>query len=110
MKENIFYLPVTQDVTNYLQRLAFEVEGRLGVIDRLFTTHANDDNDSVLTSVPFRKYHEEYDKINAEYSIAKEELGNALRPLVEEKTGIKDVSFDWTIEDFSENKVKIVVK
>lgn len=102
-----FYVDVPEETCNYLQRLGVDVEGRLEIINRLFTNHANDADASVLTSVPFKKYHEEYNQLNAEYSIAKDEVGKTLRPIVEEKTGVVDVGFNWTIEDFSEHKAKI---
>lgn len=108
--DKTFYLPVSEETTNYLQRLSFEIDGRLEVINRLFTTHANDTDDSVLSSVPFKKYQTEFNEYNAEYTIAKDELGKTLRPIVEEKIGISGVDFDWMIEDFSENKVRITVK
>ena len=110
MIDNIFYLPISQETANYLQRLTFEVDGRLEVINRLFTTHATDTDDSVLSSVPFKKYHTEFNELNAEYNLAKDELGKELRPIVEEKVGIKDVSFEWLIEDFNSNQVKITIK
>lgn len=107
MANKVFYLDVSQETCNYLQRLGIEVDGRLEVINRLFTTHANDADDSVLTSKPFQTYQKQYDEINAEYNLAKEELGKELTKLVQEKLGKEEVNFNWTIEDFNEHKAKI---
>ena len=106
---NTFYLEISQETSNYLQRLGMAVDARLEIINRLFTSHATDPDDSVLTSVPFTKYHKEFEELNAEYIMAKETLGKDLRPLVEEKVGKPDVTFNWTIEDFNEHKVKIEI-
>ena len=106
MKET-FYLSISQEVCNYLQRLGTAVDARLEVINRLFTSHKDDKDDSVLTSIPFRTYQKEYEDLNAEYSLAKDKLSEELRVIVEEKVGRKDVGFNWTIEDFNSEKVKI---
>lgn len=108
--DNFFYIPITEETLNYLQRLSLEVEGRLEVINRLFTTHANDTDDSVLSSVPFKKYQSEFNEYHAEYNMVKDELGKTLRPTVEEKVGSTGVDFDWFIDDFTENRVRIIVK
>lgn len=104
-----FYLEVKEETCNYLQRLGMGVDARLEIMNRLFTSHANDPDDSVLTSVPFKTYQREFEELNAEYTIAKETFGKEIRPIVEEKVGKKDIAFNWTIEDFNEHKVKIEI-
>lgn len=103
-------IEVQQESMDYLQRLAFEVEGRLEVINRLFTNHANDTDASVLTSVPFKTYQKEFDEANAAYNIAKDEFGKKIRPIVEEAVGQEGIDFDWMIEDFTQPYVNITVK
>lgn len=102
-----FYLPVSQETCNYLQRLGVGVDARLEVINRLFTSHKDDPDDSVLTSVPFQTYQKQYEELNAEYAMAKDTVSNELRPIVEEKVGQTGISFNWTIEDFNSQQVKI---
>lgn len=109
MKKKTFYLEISQETSDYLQRLGMGVDARLEIINRLFTSHVKDPDDSVLTSVPFTKYHKEFEELNAEYQMAKETLGKELTPLVEEKVGQPGVTFDWLIEDFNSHKVKITV-
>lgn len=108
-KKKVFYIDVDQKQCDYLQRLGMEVDARLEVINRLFTSHANDPDDSVLTSIPFQTYQKQYEEKNAEYSIAKEELSKILQPIVNEKTGYSKAAFNWAIEDFSSLKAKIEV-
>ena len=105
----IFYLPITEDTCNYLQRLGMEVDSRLEVINRLFTVHANDPDDSVLTSPAFKTYHKQFDDVNAEYAIAKERFGEEIRPMVEETYGETGVEFNWFIENFESKQVKITI-
>lgn len=105
-----FKIEVDQEAMNYLQRLSFEVEGRLEVINRLFTNHANDTDASVLTSVPFKTYQKEFEEANASYNIAKDEFGKKIRPIVESTVGQTDIDFDWMIEDFTQPYVKITVR
>lgn len=104
-----FYLEISEETCNYLQRLGMEVDGRLEVINRLFTNHASDTDASVLTSVPFKTYQKEYEEINAEYALAKNTLSNELQDRVDKKLNKKNVKFNWLIEDFNEHKVKIDV-
>lgn len=105
--EKSFYLPVTQEMCNYLQRLGSAVDARLEVINRLFTSHKDDTDASVLTSVPFKTYQKEFEDLNAEYSLAKDALSNELRPIVEDKVGKTGISFNWQIEDFNSEQVRI---
>lgn len=104
-----FYLPVSEETCNYLQRLGMEVDARAEIINRLFTSHAQDADDSVLTSKPFETYQKQYNEIFAEYNLAKESLGKELQPLVDKEEGRTETPFNWKIENFSENKVKIEV-
>lgn len=102
-----FYLPISQEMCNYLQRLSTAIDARLEVINRLFTSHKDDTDDSVLTSIPFRTYQKEYEDLNAEYSLAKDKLSEELLPIVKEKIGNENVTFNWQIEDFNSAQVRI---
>lgn len=104
---NTFYLPISQETCDYLQRLSIEREGKLEIINRLFSNHAKDTNDEVLTSIPFKSYEKEFRMVNAEFDLAKRELSNELTPVVQKTSGIENVKFNWEIEDFSVPKVRI---
>lgn len=104
-----FYLAVSEETCNYLQRLGMEVDARGEIINRLFTSHANDADDSVLTSKPFETYQKQYNEVFAEYNMAKEAFGNELQLLVDKEEGREETRFNWLIEDFNEHKVKIEV-
>ena len=107
-KETTFTLPVSQETCDYLQRLGMGIDARLAVIDRIMTIHANDTNDSVLESKPFKKYHAEFEELNAEYTQAKLEFEKELKPIVFEKVG-KEVDFNWLIKDFLSQEVEITI-
>ena len=104
-----FTLVVENDLVDYLQRLGFDIDSRLAVIDRMFVNHKDDTDASVFESVPWKKYSKELEETQAEYTMAKDEFSNILIPLVEEKTGTKGVSFDWRIENFKDAEVIITL-
>lgn len=104
-----YYLDVNQETIDYLQRLGMEYESYLAVIDRLFDSHKKDNDTSLFDSIPWRKYYKEYEMKKAEYELAKNEYENFLKKIVSEKENNSDVIFDWHIEDFNINKVKITI-
>lgn len=105
-----YYIEISQETVNYLQRLDYEISTRTQIIDRMMTNHKDDNDASVFESVPFQTYMKQLEEKNAEYTEAKNRLTKHLIPLVQEKEGKQDVIFDWNIEDFSELKAKITVK
>ena len=104
-----FTLVVENDLVDYLQRLGFDIDSRLAVIDRMFVNHKDDTDASVFESVPWKKYSKELEETQAQYTMAKDEFSKILIPLVEEKTGTKGVSFDWKIENFKDAEVIITL-
>ena len=104
-----FTLVVENDLVDYLQRLGFDIDSRLAVIDRMFVNHKDDTDASVFESVQWKKYSKELEDTQAEYTMAKDEFSKILIPLVEEKTGTKGVSFDWKIENFKDAEVIITL-
>ena len=107
-KETTSTLPVSEETCNYLQRLGMGVDARLEVINKIFTNHANDADDSVLESKPFKKYHSEFEELNAEYTQAKVEFENEIKPIVYEKAG-NGANFRWSINDFLAKEVVITI-
>lgn len=104
-----FVLPVSEDLCNYLQKLSVGVEARLEVIDKIFSNHATDSDASVLESVPFKKYHSEFEEMKTEFEYAKKDLTERLKPLVCERVGKNDVKFKWNIADFLLHEVEITI-
>ena len=104
-----FTLKVENKLVDYLQRLGFDIDSRLAVIDRMFVNHKDDTDSSVFESIPWKKYSKELEKTQAEYNIAKDEFSELLIPLVEKKTGVSGTKFDWKIENFKDGEVIITV-
>ena len=50
--ENTFTIKVENKMVDYLQRLGFDIDSRLAVIDRMFITHKDDTDYSVLSQLP----------------------------------------------------------
>ena len=104
-----YVLPIGEEMVNYLQRLGYEIDTRMSVIDRLFVNHKDDTDDSLFKSVPWKTYMKQLEEVQVEYNEAKDQLTKELIPFVQEKEGKQDVHFDWKIEDFSTKEVKIIV-
>lgn len=104
-----FKLPISEEVCNYLQKLSVGVDARLEVINKIFSTHAYDTDSFVLESIPFKKYHSEFEEMKTEFEYAKKDLTERLKPLVYEKVGKTDVKFNWNIVDFVLHEVEITV-
>ena len=104
-----YTLPVSEETVNYFQRLEYDIDTRLSVIDRLFTNHKDDKDASLFDSVPFKTYSKQLDDVRAEYALAKDEFTKSLIPLIKEKERRDDVDFDWKINDFSTLLVEITI-
>lgn len=107
--KNTFTLKVENKLVDYLQRLGFDIDSRLAVIDRMFMNHKDDTDASVFESIPWKKYSKELEDVQAEYSIAKDEFSKLLIPIVEKETGVSGVSFNWKIENFKDGEVIITI-
>ena len=107
--KNTFTLKVENKLVDYLQRLGFDIDSRLAVIDRMFMNHKDDTDASVFESIPWKKYSKELEDVQAEYSIAKDEFSRLLIPIVEKETGVSGVSFSWKIENFKDGEVIITI-
>lgn len=104
-----FTIELTQELVDYVQRVGYEVDTRVYLIDRMFDMHKNDTDLSFFDSVPFKKYHEELEQKKAEYDMAVKQLGEKLKPVVCEMVGREDVNFNFEIPDFNDLKAYITV-
>ena len=62
---------VNQESLDYLERLAYEVDGKVNLIDYILTSHKNDTDNSIINSKPFQHLLQDYEKASAEYLVAK---------------------------------------
>lgn len=106
IQNNTFTIEADQESINYLQRLGYEIDSYMSVIDFLFSAHKDDPE--FVDSEIFRAYQIKFEKVKVEYSKAKEEYGQKiLRPIVEEHTGKAGIDFNWSIPVFADKKVFI---
>ena len=109
MKNQITFVVEENDDINKLRSMNYDIETRMAVVDRLFTNHKDDADSSVFDSVPYKQYSKELQEAYVSYDIEKENYGQSvLRPIVEEKTGKKDISFDWNL-DFQTLEVTVTL-
>lgn len=65
---------IPENVSDYMQRLAFEKMAREDVIDRILTSHKDDVDGSVLEGEPFKHYMSALIEVTAEYEMAKDKI------------------------------------
>lgn len=104
-----YKLPITNEVCDYLQRLSFEVESRKQVVTRILENAKDNADDSVLESIPFKSYHKQLEEAIYSYETAKNTFSKDIEKEVFEKEG-KEIAFSWTIEDFHEPEVTIMIE
>ncbi len=110
MSNKEFIVSVSEEQINYLQRLGNEVDSKVFIIDRLFATHAQDEDTQLFDSIPYKHYMKEYEKAHFEWETAKAEFEKTtLLPIVQEKTGEEKPSFNWMIEDYLSHECKIIL-
>lgn len=102
-------IPISQELSNYINRVVFERNNLCFIINRFFEKHSKDKDDSILNDDAFLQYHKELELISYEYNL----LVNRISVLVNEyllAQGIKDIkAYEWSINDFI-NDVGLVVK
>lgn len=104
-------LPLNIETKNYLQRLGYEVDSKAFIIDRLFTNHKNDVDESLFNSIPFKKYMKEYEEVQAEYSLAKNDLTQHIKKIIsqQENLDIKTIQLDWNIPNFDDEIIEVTI-
>ena len=86
---------VPNQVVDYLERLAYEVDGMKRIIKELITENVH--NADILESETFKKYNSRYEEKSAAYEIAKEEL---IRNHIPQEVHDSNHLFSWNL-DFS---------
>ena len=105
-----FTIELKQEMVDYIQRIGYEVDTRVYLIDRMFDMHKNDTDTSLFDSLPFKKYHSELEAKKAEFDMAVRKLGDeVIEPIVCEKLGKNIVKFNFEIPDFNNPLVHITV-
>ena len=74
------YLNVSNETVDYLQRLDFEMAANRNIITAIFDQHKYDHDASILESAPFRKYHDQYREMTAQWEIAKKNVPETCFP------------------------------
>ena len=99
---------INQEMANYIQRFIYEIDNKIFIIDRLFSTHKDDKDDSLLTSEVFKKHIKEYTKLRVQYVALTQLINNEIWDFLTNK-GYDFDSIEWNINDFYNDK-KIVIE
>ena len=109
MKNQIVFVVEETDIVSELRALNYDIETRMAVVDRLFTNHKDDVDNSIFESVPYKQYTKELQNLYVAFDAAKDKFGKEIvMPIVEEKIGKSETSFDWNL-DFQSLKVTVTV-
>lgn len=101
MSQN-FYVSITQQQANLLQRLGMEVDSKMFLIK--FLSQENGSSEIL------KKYIEEYEKAFAEFQLAKQALQtDYLTSEVKKITGLEHPEYKWSINDYNTLECKITV-
>ena len=110
MENKEFIVNISQEQADYLQRLGNEVDSKMFVIDRLFSNHVTDTDTQLFDSIPYKHYMKEFEKAHFMWEQAKIEFEKSfLVPIVKEKTGIENPSFNWSIDDYLSLECKVTI-
>lgn len=97
-----FYISITQEQANMLQRLGMEVDSKMFLIKFLIQENGS--------SEILEKYIKEYEKAFAEFQLAKQSLQtDYLTDQVKQKTGLEHPEYKWSINDYNTLECKITV-
>lgn len=73
-----YQIEVTNELTEYLERLSYEIASRAEIVTMLIEKHKDDE--SVLESKAFKVYSEQLGALKAEFEMAKREFQDAVIP------------------------------
>ena len=86
-------IKVNIELTEYLERLSYEIASRSDIITMLIEKHKEDADASVLESKAFKVYSEQLSALRAEYELAKREIQESIIPKV-----FKDHKYEWSLD------------
>ena len=99
---------INQEVANYIQRIMFEMDNKIFIVDRMFTNHKDDEDSSLLfENRLFQKYMHEYRELRLQYV----ELTNLINKQITEflnKNNYKYNKITWHINDFYSDRYLII--
>ena len=98
-----YKIEVSSELTEYLERLSYEIASRSDIITMLIEKHKDDDDASVLESKAFRVYSEQLGALRAELELAKGEFQDMVIPDV-----FKAHRYDWDL-DYKSHIVTIML-
>lgn len=98
---------INQEMANYIQKFIFEIDNKIFIIDRLFSTHKDDNDDSLLKSEVFNKHMNEYIKLRVQYVELTQLINNQILDFLRERN-YKFNTVKWNIEDFHNDRDLII--
>ena len=91
MKE--FKIEVNTDITEYMERLSYEISARQDIITMLLENHKYDKDVAVLESKAFKIYSEQLGELKAEFELVKNQFAEIIIPDV-----FKNHEYEWLLD------------
>lgn len=88
-----FNIEIKSEITEYLERLSYEIASRTDIITTLIENHKNDNDASVLESKAFKVYSEQLASVKTEFELAKREFEDTCVPEV-----FKVHNYEWNLD------------
>lgn len=77
---NIIECKINEDKLNYCERLYLEYACKKDIITSMFELHKFDNDASVLESIPFKHYEDEFAKAKIAYDIMMKDINDTIVP------------------------------
>lgn len=88
-----YKIEVKSELTEYLERLSYEIASRKDIITMLIEKHKDDEDASVLESKAFKVYSEQLGALRAEFEMVKREFQDMVIPDI-----FKSHRYDWDLD------------
>lgn len=98
--DNKIKIPISFELSNYVNQLMFEENNLTFIICRLFEKHKDDENADLLISEQFKKYHKELEMLHYEYTSVRNAITSNIESFLA-NIGINEPElYRWNIPDF----------
>lgn len=101
--QKTYEIDITEETANLLERLAFEIQAKEGVVTRIITTAVTPE---VFNGVPYQTFMKQLEEAHVAYETAKKVLETSLKETVA-KQG--EALLGWKIDDFKSKKAIVTV-
>lgn len=104
-----FTIQIGEELSNYLEKLTYEIESKKSIIDYMFESHKMDTDASLFESPVWKQYEKDYQETFIEFDMAKNEASKLIMETIRNKFG-KNIDCDWRVTDFKERTIEVTLR